>query len=89
MVSTGTYSVQPAVSVQVMITAVFCDDTLGKFKPQGSGGVFSQAVMASGTGNDDRLAYQTNMNGNVKIFITNTEYFQLTGTKTGYTGIEL
>ena len=89
MYSTGTYSVQPALGVQVCITHIFTNDSNAKFKPQNSGGTMSLNMWNNGgAGQDDRIGYTMGRTP-MKIFITNSEYFQLNGTQTGYTGIEM
>jgi len=91
MYSTGTYSVQPAASVQVMITHVFSADGLGTLRPKNAGGTFSSGNQwqNGGGSKDERIGYAFGHSAS-KIFITNSEYFQLAGSQpTGYTGIEI
>jgi hypothetical protein len=91
MYSTGTYSVQPAASVQVMITHVFSNDGNGTISPKGSGGTLSGGAKwnNSGGATDNRIGYNMS-NTPMKLFITNSDYFQLAGSQpTAYTGIEI
>tara|TARA_R110000751_G_scaffold173556_1_gene280015 strand:- start:195 stop:512 length:318 start_codon:yes stop_codon:yes gene_type:complete len=96
MATGGTYDVRPAVGVQCMITHVMADATTAKFYPKGAGGTLTscywQTNSADGAfsyGQSSNTIANTMGSSPMKFFITNTEYMRLSGTNTGYTGIEL
>jgi hypothetical protein len=89
MFTGGTYDVQPAVGVQCMITHIMTDTTTAQFYPKGAGGTMSNCYwMDNVTGNSNTIS-DTMSSSPMKFFITNTEFMRISGTNTGYTGIEL
>jgi len=90
--TTGGYTVQPAVGVNIMITAMWSTAGYIEWRPTNSSG--SSAMAMSGTnGKTSATTYVSDFGGNLKLFFTNSEYFSLysiSGTQaSGYSGIEI
>ena len=90
--TTGGYTVQPAVGVNIMITAFWGTAGYINWKPTNSSGSSAMA-MAGTNGRTSETPAADSFGGNLKLFFTNSEYFQLysvSGTQqSGYSGIEI
>ena len=89
--TTSGYTIQAAVGVQIMITAMWSTGNVA-WRPTNASG--SNGTMEMGTGGSIAPSpYIKTFGSNLKLFFTNSEYldiFSISGTQSsGYSGIEI